>query len=231
MSYFDDNEDRITGLYLGSGRYPGQHRYNNAFHGTTETKDKKHMNITILSVIKTPATTAKGGAYELLDIAFKNNTFQGKVEGKKVTPFGANKPAYDVLANAASGQTFEITVVKENGFNNWTAATPAEAGASVQNSQGAANAAYVPRATASPAATNSRGFETPEERAAKQVYIVRQSSLSAAIAALSVGSKSAVPAEAAIEYASKLESFVFGKQLSVDTGVDFSGPEFDDVPN
>lgn len=176
------------------------------------------MQITILSVTKNPATTAKGGAYEKLDLAFKNLTFQGKVEGKNLTPFGTGKAAYDVLANAQAGQTFDITVVKENGFNNWTQA--------VQSTPGAAQASVAQQTTSyaktPPAAANSRGFETPEERSAKQVYIIRQSSLSAATAALAVGAKSPPDAESVIERARKYEAYVFEQPNSV-KGLDTSG--------
>lgn len=183
------------------------------------------MKISVLNVQKNPATTSKGQAYEQLDIAFKNLTFQGKVEGKKLTPFGDGKAAYDALANAQSGQIYEITVVKNNGFNNWTAAQPSTAEAPSAPS----NAGYATKTGAAPA---SRGFETPEERAAKQVFIVRQSSLATAERALSVGSKSVVPAETLIDYARKLESYVFDTSSAVKKAEDKSGFDSmdDDIP-
>src|SRR5215469_2509569 len=95
------------------------------------------MLIQILNVSKIPATTSKGQAYEQLDIAFKNLTFQGKVEGKKLTPFGDGKAAYDVLTNAVTGQQYEITVVKNGQYNNWTAATPASGAAPAASSYSA----------------------------------------------------------------------------------------------
>ena len=57
-----------------------------------------------------------------------------------------------------------------------------------------------------------RDFETREERAAKQVYIVRQSSLTAAIATMTPGSKTALNPEDVINVAKQYEQYVFTKE-------------------
>lgn len=165
------------------------------------------MLIQILNVTKTSAMSKANKPYEVLDIAFKNLTFQGKVEGKKLMPFGANANAFNTLKNATGGN-YEITVVKNDaGYNDWTNVVPADGSAPAQQEQ-----VYQPKSAsipnASPARTNT--FETPEERAKKQVYIVRQSSISASVAALSVGSKNPPKANDVIDYAKQLEAFVFG---------------------
>lgn len=165
------------------------------------------MLIQILNVTKTSAMSKANKPYEVLDIAFKNLTFQGKVEGKKLMPFGANANAFNTLKNATGGN-YEITVVKNDaGYNDWTNAVPADSSAPAPT-----NEVYQPKAAvsnqAAPARVNT--FETPEERAKKQVYIVRQSSISASVAALSVGSKNPPKANDVIDYAKQLEAFVFG---------------------
>lgn len=186
------------------------------------------MQIQILNVQVAPATTKTGKPYEVLDIAFKNLTFQGKVEGKKLMPFGANANAFNTLKNAASGQTYEITVVKNDaGYNDWTAAAVSDGTAPAQAPSGQANTNRVGNA---PAASNSRGFETPEERAAKQVYIVRQSSLSAAVGSLSVGAKSALKPADVIAAAKEYEAFVFGTKAEAAPAADGFSDMMDDVP-
>jgi hypothetical protein len=182
------------------------------------------INITVLSVTNTTVPTAKG-SYQQLDVAYKNNTFQGKVEGKKLMSFNkATKAAFDTLANAASGTSFDIDTVKnDKGYIDWTSARAA--GASASAPAQAAPAAARPAANAAPRSN----YETPEERAQRQVYIVRQSSLNVAAQIAAVGAKKVDPDEV-INLAKKLEGYVFGKEPSVK---DASGGAtgFDDVPD
>ena len=49
--------------------------------------------------------------------------------------------------------------------------------------------------------TNRSNFETPEERAKKQVYIVKQSSISNALVVLSVGAKAPPSAQSILDLA------------------------------
>lgn len=228
MSYFDDNEARITGLNLGN-------RWADGWFPSLPKQESRLMQIQILNVNKIPATTSKGEAYTALEVAFKNITFQGKVEGKKLTPYGTGKAAYTSLANAQPGQFYDITIVKENGYNNWSAATLGN-GEAAQSQAPTATAptggAYRPQGTSTARSTERAStFETPEERAKKQVYIVRQSSISSAIAALSVGSKAPLKGTDVVDYAKFLESYVFGtgepQEFAKDSGFDDMQ---DDVP-
>lgn len=185
------------------------------------------MLIQILSIQPTPATTKTGKPYEVLDIAFKNLTFQGKVEGKKLMPFGPNAAAFNTLKSATSGQTFEITVVKnEAGYNDWTQATQSDGSAPAATSAPAGKSYSAP-----PAANNGRGFPTPEERAQTQVYIVRQSSLSNAIASLAVGGKSALKVDDVVATARLFEAYVLGVgEAPAPEGSGFEGVFDSDVP-
>ncbi len=164
------------------------------------------MNITILSVQTTTQTAKSGKPYQQLEVAFKNNTF-GKVESKKLMPFGANKAAFDALANAAVGSVFDVTVVKNDaGYNDWTACVQAAPGSVA--AQGSINGAGNAKATGGNVTQVKSTYETPEERAKKQVYIIRQSSLSAAIGSLSVGAKSALKASDVIAVAEEYYAWV-----------------------
>lgn len=134
------------------------------------------MQIQIINVQATTKPT-KTSSYTMLDVTFKNLTFGGKTDGKKIMSF-TNKDVYEVLAKAQNGENYNVTVKKneQTGYNDWTsvskegATTPDAAPAT----QGAAKTFASPKST----------YETPEERAARQVMIVRQSSLSNAIAIL-----------------------------------------------
>ena len=175
------------------------------------------MNITILSTDIKTVPTAKG-SYQVADIAYKNNTFQGKVEGKKVMSFGATANAFKVLAEAVSGDTFNVTVVKnDKGYNDWTALTKGDASTAAAPSTGAAKATTTPTKTT---------YETPEERAQRQVLIVRQSSVSSAVAMLCAGAKTPPSLEAVLATAKAFEAYVFGQE---ETASDFSDNEFPDV--
>ena len=163
------------------------------------------MNITILSVDIKTVPTAKG-SYQTADVAYKNNSFQGKVEGKKVMSFGATKDSFSTLALAQPGESYEVTIVKnDKGYNDWVSMAKAEAGAS-------SPAVSAPAGGKAPAATPRSTYETPEERAQRQVLIVRQSSLSAAVNLLLAGAKTPPPVENVLAIAKQFEDYVFGKQ-------------------
>lgn len=166
------------------------------------------MNITILSNTKSQATSAKGKQYFYLDLAFKDG--DGKVQGRKVMPFGDSKPAYDVLQAGKAGETFNITSVKNesSGYWDWIGAKKVD-GTQVEKTTVATPAGKV----------LGSNYETPEERARKQVYIARQSSLATA-ASLLVGV--GAPAEDIIALAKQFEKYVF----SVDTPAASISDEF-----
>ncbi len=205
MSYFDDNEDRITGnrnlSYLLNPRL---------LAGTSQgirnlLKINKLMQIQILNVSQVPATTKGGKPYTVLDIAYKNLTFQGKVEGKKLMPFGENANAFKALEKANSGETYDIQVVKNAaGYNDWITATISD------GTKAPVNESYAPK-TAQQTSTPVRStYETPEERAKKQVYIIRQSNISSAVNLLSVGSKAPLKVADVLGVAKQLEDYVLG---------------------
>lgn len=170
------------------------------------------MLIQILATSIETKPTAKG-SYQQLEVTFKNLTFN-KTESKKIMSFGANAGAFKVLADSQAGQVYEVTVVKNaQGYNDWTAVVP---------SNGEATSASAPaNKSAAPAARST--YETPEERAQRQILIVRQSSLSAAVATLAVGAKSLKP-EDVVAVAKIYENYVFD--------VKDPGPSgFEDMPD
>jgi hypothetical protein len=179
------------------------------------------MNVTILSANITSAPNKSGKVFQTADVAFKNNSFQGKIEGKKITQY--SEAAFKVVTDPSSiGKTFEVTVEKKDGFNNWVAMQQVDAGAVATPPP---QTSYTPITKAAATAAPRSTYETPEERAAKQVYIVRQSSIAVANNSLSVGAKTPPDPDAVIDLAKKFEAYVFAKEpLGGTTG-------FDDVPD
>lgn len=159
------------------------------------------MKITVLSATTTTVPTAKG-SYQKLELAFKGE--DGKVLGKNIMSFGAAAVTFKVLAKAQGGEVYDITSVKNeaSGYWDWTNAAKGEAGSALVAS------------SASPPAvgTTKSTYETSEERARKQVYIVRQSSLSAAINY--IGDTKKVSTNDVIAVAKQFEAYVFSTGVS-----------------
>lgn len=89
----------------------------------------------------------------------------GKEVSKKI--FSFQEKAYNVVKSAKEGETFDVTLEKnKNGYWEWS---------SVEK---AGNAGETPKVAPGRAGT----FETSEERARRQILIVRQSSIAQAVA-------------------------------------------------
>lgn len=142
-------------------------------------------------------------------------TKEGKAEKKNVMSF-KNKALYSILSTAQTGEVYDVQLGKnEQGYWEFTSAAKSEGGSS-QNQGGKAAASPAPRST----------YETPEERAARQVYIIRQSSLSTALGILSVGAK-AVKVSDVLATAKVLEDYVFGKASNPTSLSEFVDDTFD----
>ena len=150
------------------------------------------FSIEVLSVSTETKTTTKGTTYVMLDMAFKNLT-SGKTEGKKLVPFGDSEAVYKVFKDAKNGNQFSVTSEKPEGAQYW---------------QWTAAEAIAPGATQGFTVAPKSTYETPEERAKKQVYIVKQSSISNALVALSVGAKVPPSAQSVLDLAQVFTSWV-----------------------
>lgn len=182
-----------------------------------------------IEIISVKAVTKPGSkpntTYQVLDVAYRNQTFQNKVEGRNIMSFGATAGTFKTLSTAAGGDVFDIEIVKnEKGYNDWVSAKKSNSDGNP--AQPVAGRAAVSTTNASPKST----YETPEERAKKQIYIVRQSSISNAIDLLTTGAKGPPKQEDVVELAKFFEAYVFGDAAaSVEPPFDFSDLE-DDVP-
>lgn len=185
------------------------------------------MQITILQVKNSTVPTNKG-SYQVLEVDYKEVN-GGKVGSKKIMSFvQTSKPAFDVLSTASPGETYEVGMVKEAGrdgkeywvFNSATKGTGAAAQTATQGNSGTATVA-------------KGNWETSEERAKKQIYIIRQSSISSAISALAVGSKTPAKPDEILSLAKRFEDYVFDGltgNFAVDTAALEDENLFQDLP-
>lgn len=158
------------------------------------------MQITVLNTTKSTATNAIGKPYQKLEVAYKDSF--GKVMSKLLLPFGDQKAAFDSLESAQVNSVFTITVIKNaKGYNDWVSAVQAPPGTVAS----LADAAKQPASTAVSVKSN---YETPEERAKRQILIVRQSSLSTAATVLSIGAKSVPTPDSVIALAETFYAWV-----------------------
>lgn len=185
------------------------------------------INITVLSATRQQATAKSGKPYSFVELAYKGD--DGSVKGKKVMPFGESKAVHDALAQAQGGDVYTITAIKNEGtgYWDWTQAVKSNG-----TSTGAVNSSV--DTSSRPAAggkVTGSNYETSEERAKKQVYIVRQSSIASAISFLTDSKKSAT-VENVIDTAKQFEKYVFSTgEVEAPAALPKSLDDFpDDVP-
>jgi hypothetical protein len=160
------------------------------------------MNITI-KIIK--IATENKGKYQQAKVSYEE-TNTGKVTSKTLLSF-LHEDVYKVITNASMDDVFTIEMQKEAGkdgkeYWQWVTVTKGEAVASTaaSSSKGSSTANTSPRNT----------YETPEERAQKQVYIVRQSSIGHALETIKIGSKTQPNPQDVVDLAKFYEKYVFG---------------------
>jgi len=202
------------------------------------------MSNMMIEVIANPVNTVPTakGSYQVIELAYKNKSFQDKLEGKKVMSF-TNKDVFAALQKASFGDVFNVSRVKnDKGFWDWTAVSADGADAPQSSGSGGAVASNNGATTMSGANTLKTGtvapksnYETSEERAARQVLIVKQSSISSAVD-LAVANKIKDPKEV-LAIAQQFHDWVFGveqayaqeaKETAAST--DFFGDMPDDIP-
>ena len=155
------------------------------------------LNIVVIQNVPKTGMTKTNKPYKFNEITFKNLA-TGKIEEKKINQFSdVFKTAVDMQA----GMYFTIQSEKEGEFWQWKSITIA------QEDVGSMPTNTPSKATPSGMVKNT--YETPEERAKKQIYIVRQSSIANAIAMLSIGAKNALKKEDVLLLANELTKWVF----------------------
>ena len=179
------------------------------------------MLINVIDVGQPNTHAAKNGrSYQSLEVTYKDDS--GKVSSKKLMSF-SNPSVFNIAKGWNKGDSVNVITQKDDqGYWQWT-------GISLGN-EGAQQVAQQPNKAAQPTRVTGSNYETKEERAARQVMIVRQSSISSAVAALGVGGKTPISVDQVIEYAKKLEAYVLctGNDKPADP-LDLSDIE-DDIP-
>jgi hypothetical protein len=132
-------------------------------------------------------------------------TYNGESRKQNVISF--SNPEIFKKVQELSGQTVEVETFKnDKGYTEWK---------TIDVSAGAPSSGASPAATGSTRVSGSN-YETREERAARQVLIVKQSSLSNAVAALTPGAKSALDPKVVIDLAQVFTDWVLDTKSAED---------------
>lgn len=153
-----------------------------------------------------------GGQYTGARLTYSDSTGKSGVQAFHNNVLKYNAELKTQLGNLVSGSGFVMEKVKDGDFWKVVSVLPNVNLVEVSPQGSSVKATPTPKST----------YETAEERAAKQVYIVRQSSISSAIA-LNNNAK-ATPTDI-IKTAKVFEDYVFGNSPKKDS--DFQGDEAD----
>lgn len=136
------------------------------------------------------------GKYKIAKVSF---TRDGKENTTNVMSFGDGADVFLTLVAEKRGR-FEVTLKQNGKYWNWVAVKKVSADVAPSSS------VSTPQHN-----TSSRSFETAEERAERQVLIVRQSALDRAVGTLSVGAKVPPKREDVTDLAQYYADWVFNK--------------------
>jgi hypothetical protein len=132
-------------------------------------------------------------------------TFDGNKGEKKQNIVSFNNPDVFEQVQKLVGQTVNVEISKNDaGFWNWDKIIATGAG-------NQSNSASTGGAAGSAVRVSGSNYESKEERAKRQVLIVKQSSLTAAVGTLSPGAKTALDPKAVIDLAQQYTDFVFAQ--------------------
>lgn len=144
--------------------------------------------------------TKNGKSYQAIEVAYKKD---GKIEGKKIMSF-TNPAVFKAVQGFSQGDFITVTTEKnEAGYWQWEGVSKGDATA-------APTATPQSAAATGGGTTKSTGtsWETKEERAAKQIMIVRQSSISSAVALANATGDKKSSADSIIRVAQEFEAYV-----------------------
>jgi hypothetical protein len=153
----------------------------------------------VITVVNVDVQTPAGKRYQVAEVIYKQD---GETKTKKIMSF-ANPAVFATVKEAKTGEVYTFTQEKdEKGYFQWNSITQ---GAEPSGVPANASAASPGR---NPAPSTGRDFETKDERAERQKLIVRQSSLSNAIATLAPGAKTALDPNVVLDLADKYVAWV-----------------------
>lgn len=149
------------------------------------------MQIEIIDISKKELPNKNGkGKYNELTVAYRAD---GKIQEKKLVSF-SNPLVFTHLETLTKGDKVNLITEKIGDYWQWTAIEPED----------------TPKTEEKAVKYTGSTYETKEERAVKQRYIVRQSSITAAISILNLqGSFGKGAKEEVLAIAEDLEAWVF----------------------
>lgn len=156
-------------------------------------------------------TKAQGGTYKGAEIVFKDAN--GKVQTKNIHENGLKyAPAVkNGLESLEPGDNFTVEMEKKDDFWTWISIKKGIEQEEKQNTT-------LQQSTT----TKSTSWETAEERAARQKFIVRQSSLTNAVAFLVLQGRTHATEEDVLETATTFYNWVFEKEVEEKNEEDFN---------
>jgi hypothetical protein len=147
----------------------------------------------------------KPGAKQGYQKAVVIYTYNGEPRKHTIVSF-SNPAIFKQIQELEQGQEIEVDVMKNaGGFNEWKSITTGDSSAAAPARSGGSTGTP----TAGVTKVTGSNYETATERAARQVLIVKQSSLSAAVASLTPGAKAPLSVEEVIDRAQAFVDFVF----------------------
>lgn len=168
------------------------------------------MQITVIDVTENTKKSESGRTFQQLEVAYKNE--QGQPQLKKLISF-SNPNVFKAAKEWVKGDVVNVTTIKNEKTGYWDWVGLEGDGIVAETKQ--ASASVGARVTGS-------NYETKEERAARQVYIIRQSSLSTAVELLGQGKSVAD----VIATAKQFEAYIFSKAEGAEAINDLQ----DDIP-
>jgi len=179
------------------------------------------MQVNVVDVSSLNTHSAKNGRqYQSIEIMYKND--QGQAQSKKLMSF-ANPAVFKAAQAWQKGDVIHVSTEKDtNGYWQWTAIGSAEGVTDTRNDTDAPAQAQV---SSTKTRVTGSNYETKDERAARQVMIVRQSSLANAVSTLAL-SGSQASANDVISLAKLYEGYVLSDSTQVDSIDDISS----DIP-
>lgn len=168
------------------------------------------MNVTgvVMSVSLSKQIKKKGGGtYNGWELVYRSDDDEVKTIAKPVQGLQYNPALKNSLEQLSAGDEFTANMEKNDG-GYWDIKSVVKGRVAVEPSLPSPSPAAKPQAGSN---YQGRDYESKEERTAKQKYIIKQSSLSAAVAVLTVGAKTPPKTEDILSLADIFVDYVFDK--------------------
>ena len=170
------------------------------------------MQVNVVDVSTLNTHQAKNGRqYQSIEVMYKND--QGQAQSKKLMSF-ANPAVFKAAQAWQKGDVVHVSTEKDaNGYWQWTAVGDA---GDVTDTRSDTAAPAQAQASSTKTRVTGSNYETKDERAARQVMIVRQSSLANAVSTLAIAGSQA-SANDVISLAKLYEGYVLAESTQADS--------------